>query len=231
MPRGRKALCLHEEILLLALRDKKGTIVQGPMYQHAMAGAILAELLLAKRIVVEEGKKKLVNLISDKPLDEPVIDECLEKIATAKRRAAAQTWVSRFANIKKFKHRVARGLCDRGILRADEGTVLLIFRRKVYPEINPEPERKLIERLRKAIFTSTREVDPRTVLLLSLANGVGLLKIPFDKKRLKRRKGRIERLTSGELMGKATREAVQAAQAAVMVACIVPTMAATTVCR
>ena len=231
MPRGRKALCLHEEILLLALRDKKGTIVQGPMYQHAMAGAILAELLLAKRIEVEEGKKKLVNLISDKPLDEPVIDECLEKIATATRRAVAQTWVSRFAHIKQFKHRVARGLCDRGILRADEDTVLMIFRRKVYPEINPEPERKLIERLRKAIFTSTREVDPRTVLLLSLADGVGLLKIPFDKKELKRRKGRIERLTSGELMGKATRQAVQAAQAAVMAACIVPTMAATTVCR
>lgn len=231
MPRGRKALCLHEEILLLALRDKKGTIAQGPMYQHAMAGAILAELLLAKRIEVEEGKKKVVNLISDKPLDEPVIDECLEKIVTAKRRAAAQTWVSRFANIKQFKHRVAKGLCDRGILRADEDTVLLIFSRKVYPEINPEPERKLIERLRKAIFTSTREVDPRTVLLLSLADGVGLLKIPFDKKELKRRKGRIERLTSGELMGKATREAVQAAQAAVVAACIVPAVAATTACR
>ncbi|MFQ5806361.1 MAG: GPP34 family phosphoprotein [Phycisphaerae bacterium] len=93
----------------------------------------------------------------------------------------------------------------------------------------PRPERKLIERLRKAIFTETRQVDPRTVILVSLASAADLLRIPFDKKALKTRKDRIERLVSGELMGRATREAFQAAQAAVTVACVTPAITAATI--
>ena len=60
------------------------------------------------------------------------------------------------------------------------------------------------------------------VMLLALRDEEG-------KKRLQGRKKRIERLTSGGLMGKATREAVQAAQAAVMVACMVPAITVTAV--
>lgn len=215
-------LYLHEEIMLLALRDEAGTVESGSMYSYALGGAILAELLLAGRIAVDEGKRKLVNLVSDEPFGEPVIDECLRKISTAKRRAILQTWVTRFASLKKLHHRVALGLCERRILRADEGRILLIFRRKIYPEINPQPERKLIERLRKAIFRDGHRVDPRTVVLLSLANGSNLLNTPFDKRELKKQKKRIEQIVNGELMGKATKGAVEAVQAAVMVACIMP---------
>ncbi len=128
-------LFLHEEIMLLALRDEEGTVEFGSNYVCAMCGAILAELLLAGRISVEDGKKKLVNLVSDEPIGDPVIDECLDKIASAKRRASLQTWLHRFWHVKKLHHRVAGGLCDRGILRANEDKVLLIFRRKIYPEI------------------------------------------------------------------------------------------------
>ena len=51
-------LFLHEELLLLALRDGKGTIA-GSFYQQAMAGGILSELLLGERIRIREGKKAL----------------------------------------------------------------------------------------------------------------------------------------------------------------------------
>ena len=222
-------LFLHEEILLLALRDEEGTIASGTMYQYAIGAALLAELLLSKRIEVEQpGKRKLVNLVSSTLLGQPLIDECLEKVSSAKRRAVLQTWVSRFAGIKNLKHRVAQQLCRRGILRADEDKVLLLFTRKIYPEINPVPERELIRRLEHAIFTDTRDIDPRTVVLLSLASSTGLLKIAFDKKKLKGRKARIKQIVDGEIAGKAATEAIQAMQAAVMVAVIMPTMMATT---
>jgi hypothetical protein len=199
------------------------------MYQYAIGAALLAELLLSKRIEVEQsGKKKLVNLISPSPLSEPLIDECLEKVGSAKRRAVLQTWVSRFAGVKNLKHRVAQQLCRRGILRAEEDKVLLIFTRKIYPEVNPEPEAELIERLRHAIFTDAEDIDPRTVVLLSLANSTGLLKVVFDKKKLKGRKARIKQIVNGEITGKAATEAIQAMQAAVMVAVIMPAMMTTT---
>lgn len=219
----QNTLFLHEEILLLALRDEEGTIASGTMYQYAIGAALLAELLLNKRIEVERsGKRKLVNLVNSTLLDEPLIDECLEKIGSAKRRAVLQTWVSRFAGIKNLKHRVARQLCRRGILRADEDKVLLILNRKIYPEVNPEPERELIERLRYAVLTDSNDIDPLTIVLLSLANSAGLLKMAFNKKDLKERKVRIKKIVNGEITGQAATEAIQAMQAAIMVACIMP---------
>ena len=226
----QNALFLHEEIMLLALRDEQGTIASGTMYQYAIGAAVLAELLLNRRIAVEQSRRrKLANLVSPEPLGEPLIDQCLEKISRAKRRASLQTWVSRFAGVKNLKHRVAQQLCRRGVLRAAEDKVMLIFTRKIYPEVNPEPERKLIERLRQAIFTDSRNIDPRTVVLVSLANSTGLLKVVFDKKKLKGRKARIEEIINGEITGKAAKEAIQAMQAAVMVAVIIPVITTTTV--
>ncbi|UCH84195.1 MAG: GPP34 family phosphoprotein, partial [Candidatus Latescibacterota bacterium] len=189
-----KQLFLHEEITLLALRDQSGTMKSGTYYQQAIGGAVLAELLLEERVTVEtNGKKKFLRLTSSKALGDPIIDECLRKVVDAKRRAQLRAWVSRFARVKKLKHKVASQLCTRGILRSDEDKVLLVFSRKTYPEINPEPERQIMDRLRDAIFTDTNYVEPRTVVLLSLARSTGVLNANFDKKKLKTRKDRIER--------------------------------------
>jgi hypothetical protein len=223
-------LFLHEEVLLLALRDREGTIEMGSWYGYAVGGAILAELLLHQRIeIVQQKKSKLVNLISDQPVGDPLIDECLKKIREAKRRATVQTWVSRIASTVNLKHRVATQLCRKGILKEAEDKVLLIFSRKIYPEIDPNPEKALIERLHKAIFTDTDEVEPRTAILLSLVHSVGLLKMAFDKKKLKERKKRIEQVVNGEITGMATQEAIQSMQTVLMVTCIMPTILTTTV--
>lgn len=223
MPR-KSALFLYEEIMLLALRDKKGTIVSGAMYRHAIGGAILAELLMSGRIGVDESRKnkKITEIINTTPMGDPIIDEVLEKMRKAKRRAALQTWVARISGLKNLKHRTAEQLCRRGILRADEDKVLLIFKRKIYPELDPGPEKNLIGRLHDAIFTDKKDVDPRTVVLISLANSTGLLKANFDKKKLKSRKQRIKQIVNGEISGKATRDAIQAMHAAVMVTVIMP---------
>ena len=94
-------------------------------------------------------------------------------------------------------------------------------------EAKPVPERELLKRLRKTIFTDVQKLDPRTVVLVSLAHRSGLLKVTFDKKRLKERKARIERIVSGDLTGHAAKAAIEAMQAAAMVA----VMVATTVTR
>jgi hypothetical protein len=222
-------LHLHEEILLLALRDDAGTIASGTMYQYAIGGAVLAELLLGARLHLETSKKKqLITLADPTPIGDPVIDECLEKVRESKKPATAQTWVSKFAGLKNLKHRIAERLCDRGILQEADAKVLLVFTRKTYPELDPAPERELVERLREAIFTDADDVEARTVVLASLANSAGVLKAVFDKKELKGRKERIEQIVNGEVTGKATKEAIEAMQAAVMMATIIPTIITTT---
>jgi Golgi phosphoprotein 3 len=216
-------LFLHEEILLLALKDEEGTITPGTMYQYALGGAVLAELLLRRRIgLMEHGKTKLVETTDPKPVGNCLIDECLSRITTAKRRASLGTWVSRVAQSKDLTHRIARQLCRRGILRADEEKILLIFTRKIYPEVDPKPERQLISRLYQAIFTDTPHVDPGTIVLVSLANSAGILDVLFDRKALRQRKERIQQLVHGEIVGKATKEAIEAMEAASTVACVMP---------
>ena len=222
-------LHIYEEILLLALRDKKGTMLFGINYLQAIAGAILAELLLEGRISIDSSKKQWVSLTNDQTTGDPVIDECLEKMAASKKRVTLQNWVHKLAGIKDLKHKVALQLCERRILRADEDKILFLFNRRIYPEVNSTPERKIIERMRKAIFSGGRQLDARTVVLISLANGSDILSHTFGRKKLKPRKKRIEQITQGDLTGKATQDVIAACQAALVVAAIMPAMISTTV--
>ena len=216
----RKTLHLHEEILLLALHDDKGTIEVGSMYAYAVGGALLAELVVRGRVeLTGPEKKRMVELVDRKPIGARLLDESLTRIANAKRRASVGTWVSRLAGSKKLRDRLADGLCQRGILRAEEKEVLLVFKRRTYPALDPEPESDIVERLRSTIFTDA-DVDARTVVLLSLAEAAGLLHMVFDKKALKARRERIRALVEQETLGKAVTSAIEAVQAAMMVATI-----------
>lgn len=128
----------------------------------------------------------------------------------------------RIARLRNMRHRAAERLCNRGILTADEDKVLFVFPRKLYPTRDAGPEQRMLARLRDAIFTDRPEIDPRAVVLLSLASGANLLKIRFDKRALKEHKQRIERVVNGDLIGQSTNEVIQAVQAAAMVACVMP---------
>jgi golgi phosphoprotein 3 len=219
-------LFLHEEILLLALKDEEGTLASGTLYNYAVGGAILAELLLGQRIAVDPSKKKLVSVINPIPLNDCLIDEWLMKMSTAKRPKSLQVWVSQIASTRDLEPRIALPLCQRGILRIEEKTILLLFHQRIYPEISPEPEHRIIDRLHRAIFTNSEDVDARTTVLLSLAKNANLLPVLFGKQNIQQRRARIEQIVNGEITGKATREAIEAMQAAVMVCCIIPVITA-----
>jgi len=207
-------LALHEEVLLLALGEKGTTAIESHL-NLAIGGAILAELLLLGRIQAQKEKKKQFAIISStKPTGDTLLDECLGWIAESKKRRQLKAWVARFSNIKKLKRRVAAQLCRKGIVRESEDRVLFIFKRAIFPEIDPRPERALVERLRQAISSGPGQVEPRTAVLLALAFHTDLLKNAFEKKMLKDNKKRIESLASGEVVGDATKEAVEAVKAA-----------------
>lgn len=221
-------LYIYEEILLLALKDKEGTIFFDVHYPQALAAAIIAELLLIKKIKLEiEGKRKFVKLEDIKPTGDPLLDECLQKIALTKRRTRIENWVPRFANIPRLKHKAAQSLCNKRILKMEEHKVLLLFKHKKYPEIDPRPEKQLIEKLRKAIFGTNKMIDPETVILIAICDRTDILKHLFDKQKLREKRKWIKEITAGNLIGDATKEAIEAMQAAIFVAVIVPAVLAT----
>jgi Golgi phosphoprotein 3 len=223
--KSAQQLFVHQEAMLLALRDDRGT-AWGAWAAQAVGGGVLTDLVLAERVRLE-GKRHLVTVIDSSPLGDPVLDESLERIASAKRRGAAQRWVSSFSSTKVF-HATAERLCELGVLRLESKSVLLIFSRRVYPEIDPAPEREIVERLREAIFTDRDDIEPRIAVLVSLAASTELLRVHFDKKELKGRKHRIEQLQQGEAVGQATAAVIEGIQAAVLIATIIPAMTVTT---
>lgn len=219
-------LPLHQELMLLILRDREGTAA-GSLYPIALGSACLAELTLQNRIAISEDKKQKVTLLDGTPLGDDVLDELLEKIAQSKRVRTAQDWIMKAMSFKKLKDRVAQPLCDRKIVRLHEKTILWVFTSNRYPEIDPDYERDLKKRMKRLMFGQTTDHDERTTILIALASQTDLLRYNFDRDRLKQHRDRIKRIANGELFAaRATRNAVAAVQAAILVATIIPAVTA-----
>jgi hypothetical protein len=194
-----ETLYLHEEIMLLALRDRDGAIMASTTYHYALAGAILAELLLRHRISIDRhARSNAVTATSRLSVGDPLLDECLAAIAGAKKPTSAQTYVSKFA-------------------------MLGIFPTRLYPELDPEPEKRIVRRLSHAIFGDGLRLDARTIVLVSFAHHAGLLSPVFGARETRSRKTRIEQIAKGEIAGAAVKEAIEAAQSALFVSTIVAT--------
>ena len=207
---------LYEEIVLLALRDKYGTVASGTWYTQALAGALLAELMLLGRVRAV-GEKGQMEVIDDGSVEDPLLQDTLELLRDAKKTKTMQQWLSTIAGWKELKDRAAESLVDNGILRADKSKVLLFFERKTYPEVDPQPEQALLARLEHAIFDDDPDIDPRTVVTLSLAHQTGILNVAFGRKRIKERKERIQEVIEGEASGQAAKAVVDQLQAAIFV--------------
>ena len=207
-------LGLHEELLLLALQDEKGTVErEGSYYQYALAGALLVELQSSGCLSISDDKDAWVDLVQFRSLADDVLIDTLSKISDSKRRRLLD-WAERLSSDKDLRHPVAQRLCEIGVLENRRERVLLIFSRTVYPTLDPKPEQEIIDRLRQAIFTETEEVSPKTAALLALANSAGLLSISFDSEAIKDRIHRIEAITQGDVVAKALTELMEAHQMA-----------------
>lgn len=221
-------LKLYEAIMLLALCEEKGTM-NGMYVEYATAGAITAELLILGRIKVDHDNKEKVAVVDDSPTGDTLLDEALTIISEAKRQRKLKDWVQKLGGIKDLKHKVAQALAADGIVAAEKEKVLWLFERRVYPEVNPQPEQELRQAMREVVLSNTDNIEPRIAITVALANSAKLLPQVFSKQELKDRKQRIKQLENGELVSKAAKEAVQAIEAAVMVAAIMPAITASTV--
>ena len=218
---SNKVLPMHEEILLLALDDDKGTTSLGGMFANAMGGAILAELVMSKAVAISSDKDHKVTILAPSLTGDSILDECLNKIRDEKKVKKATHWVTKFAGLKDLKNRSARSLVAKGVLSEGQDKVLGLFKRTIFPEAESGPEQELRERLRGVIFSDTDDPDARTVVVIALTNAAQMLSGMFDKKELKGRKERIKQLSSGDIVGQATKEAVEAIQAAIMLTTII----------
>lgn len=230
----KPTLRLHHELLLLALHDERGSMAFGRMIELGLGGALLTELLIEGRIRIVETKRllgtsRIVEVLDATPVGSPVLDDALAALAGSSRRPSTQHAVSRLARMSGLRRRVASELARHGVLREKEETVLLLFRRRRYPTLDPAPERALVARIRKAL-ESRAEVAPRTAALISLADLTRTLDAVYTRSEQRALRPRIRSIGDDIGGSQALKDAIQAANAA-MVAAVAAATAASAASR
>lgn len=205
------ALTLAEELTLLAYDDESGKSTAGSYFDYGLGGALLAELALTGKVSLADKK---VTVVDPTPTGDAMLDAALNTIASSSARKP-QRWVEQLR--KGTKDTVLRRLVDAGMLREESGKVLLVFSTTKYPARDTVPELEVRQRLTAAIVEG-RIPEERTLTLAVLVNACGMGPKVFptlDKKALRRK---LNELTAGNWAAKATKEAIEAVQAAVMAA-------------
>ncbi|WP_221032296.1 GOLPH3/VPS74 family protein [Actomonas aquatica] len=217
MPRSTTPLTFHEEVMLLALSRQTGAMKGGEWFEQVLGGAILAEGFAQGRLgLVRERKKDLVVVQGTGPTGDALLDDLLAKIAASERRRRLNHWLSKVAGTRGLKQSIAERLQERGIIGLREDTVLFLFTRKRYPELNPKPEEALRERLRAAIFDRGAAVTERTVVLLSILHHSDILKRIFGAREMKAQRKHVQGLIANSPVGSATAKVIEEMEAAMV---------------
>ena len=223
-------LNLIDQLTLLALDDKKGTLVaDSTTYSYALGGAVIMELALEERI--DLSNKKIIVKDSGKTND-PIIDTYFELIKNSKKERKAEYWVQHLGNkADKIKRDTIDKLINKRILEKREDKILWIFTYNKYPAYNPREENQLRSRLYDIVVNSHRP-ELKEIMILNLIDACDLGKEVFGKEHAKTFKKKLKTINeydniSSEI-SKSVKEICEAITA-MLVVLIATTITTTTV--
>jgi len=208
-------LTFVEEIVLLALDDKKGKFVDLPplALDQALAGAVLLELAFQNRIDTDLSH---LTLVSNKPTGDKMLDPILKEIATAKDKKDAKFWVGVISSDgEKIRDDALARLVERGVLKREEKKILWVIPGRRYPMIQNQEEEEVRKRIRHVVVEGAIP-SPRDVVIISLASACQLLRTVFTDADLLKYSPRIAEVAKMDLIGQAVSKSVAEVQEAVM---------------
>ena len=150
-------LTLPEELVLLSRHDQTGRRLANSYFNLALKGALLAELVMRKRIAIRDDTLKV---LSDQATGDKLLDH---ELALRAYRAVEQRLTTSVSNSPgdsccpltvlpregeaDAEAIILENLVGRGILSEETTTRLWIFKRTVYPIRDPGPKLRLVQRL------------------------------------------------------------------------------------
>ena len=200
---------LAEEFLLL-LRDEGGALSRAPewLVRYALGGAVLMDLALENRIDTDARR---LFLIDPSPVGDALLDPMLSEIAQASREHDALYWVEHATHhADEIRETALARLVDNGVLGLSDDRVLRIFGTRHYPLANEEAERDLIRRIRETLLSDAIP-DPRDIVIVTLADGCGLIGHILSAEEIAGAAVRIELVRKLELIGRAFLNAMDVA--------------------
>ncbi len=204
-------LNLAEELFLLALDDDEGWITASAQntLRYGLAAALLADLALRGKIVIEERRIKLLEAT---PTGDELLDWVLQRLSTAEKSFKVKHWINALG-FRKLPRQVADRLVACGVLIEED-------RRYAATVPYPAPDQSDIpakywikQSLRSAVLTVGRP-EQRSIVLLSLMQGCRLLNLIFTKDERKAAGRRVQELVEGESFGEAVSQTLRDIEAA-----------------
>lgn len=200
---------LAEEFLLL-LRDEDGALSRAPVWlvRYALGGAVLMDLALENRIDTDARR---LFLIDPTPVGDALLDPILSEIAQTNREHDALYWVEHATHhADEIRETALARLVDSGVLRLSDDRVLRLFGTRHYPLADQEAERDLIRRIRETLLNDTIP-DPRDIVIVTLAEGCGLIGHILTAEEMAGAAARIELVRKLESIGRAFLDAMDVA--------------------
>lgn len=196
-----------EELLLLALDDKKGTFIEMPTMslEYGLVGAILMELALLNKI---DTDMEHLLLIDGSPTGDLIFDKVLDIIKQESQNQKPIFWVKKIANeLTSLQTVLLDRLISKGILKKEKHKILWVFNKRCYPVINNTEEKEVKTRIHELIINKDIP-DPRDVVLISLVDSCNLAKEIFSKDELEKAEHRIKLIAKMDIIGQAVAKAL-----------------------
>lgn len=219
-------LKFHEQVVMLALDEKRGSIVCADYYLHyTIVGAIITELLLESCIYLEP-KTNLITYRQPYPGDNLILREALDLVFRQEKPKEISFWLDHLKwKLNRLTPRIIEDLIRKGILEEREDK-FLFFKYKSYPSHDPVTEHVLKEKIRFVVLNKENS-DMRLVVVARLAKACELFGVIFRPEDMRAAIANVAKLEMAFGIDKAVHEAIEVINACIMSCVITATAAAT----
>ena len=208
-------LNIPEKLFILSIDDDQGVVSASvkTKLRYGLAGALLAELALAKKIQLEEDH---LTLADPTPPGDVLLDDILVMVAAEKKLHKLSHWVRVIGNKQTIK-RVAERLEERHIITIEKKRYSWITPYIFYPMEDASAKYWVKQHLRGIILAGEKG-ETSDVALLSLLKACQLLRLVFTHDERKSASKKVDVLVQGEIFGDAVEKLLSNIEAAAAVA-------------
>ncbi len=220
-------LTLAEELLLIALDDKRGKLITSSDYSidYCIAGALLFDLTFDNKIIVQNNKLEVIN---DIPHEDPILKKALSIISKSERTENMQFWLNELCEkIPGIRVEILENLVVKDVLYKVEKKLLKIFSTPRYLPKQGESEHLVRTRIREIILNH-KSHDIKSIMLIGLINTADLVEEIFPALNdLKAARSWINSISKSQKIHSSISETLQEIQSAVDASIAVPIIART----
>lgn len=184
-----------EMFMLTAVNTKTGGLHYSTYLNYGLSGIAVIELIRQNRLLLEDGKLIVTNPATT---GDNMLDEFLQAIASKPVPLKLNRWISLLPyKVKKQQTRVMERLEDNGILKIEQGRVLIFFPSRKYIVTNESQRDKIVNACRESLLKGNKAPAPEIMLIISIAAANYFISKFFTKDEYKGLKDTFKQLKKG----------------------------------